>query len=195
MEKMMQRKREMEQGGKSSKEQQKGGVVKIVIFVIFLIFLAISNGVAYEPGVKISKGFFSFFLQMLRILPAIFLLIGLFDVWVDRKTIQKHLGADGGAKSFFWVFLLAAPMAGGLIPALPIGYALHKKGARLTVVLAFLGAVSVGRVPMILFESTFLGWRFSLIRLAVSIPLDIITSIVLGRTLEALGYDLPEIDD
>jgi uncharacterized membrane protein YraQ (UPF0718 family) len=167
-------------------------IVKGSIFIVFLIFIGISNWVGYEPGIGISKGFGSFLMEMVKILPAIFLLIGLFDVWVDRKTIQKHLGKDGGAKSYFWVFLLAAPMAGGLLPALPIGYALHQKGARLSVVLAFLGAVSVGRVPMILFESTFLGWKFSAIRLAVSIPLVIISSIILGRILESKGYELPK---
>ena len=36
-----------------------------------------------------------------------------------------------------------------------------------------LGAVGIGRVPMILFESSFLGWEFSALRLSVSIPFKI----------------------
>lgn len=174
---------------------KKEKIVRIIIFVLFILFITISSIVDYKPGVAVSKGFWNFLLQMVKILPFIFILIGLFDVWVDRKAIQKHLGKDGGIKSYGWVFLLAAPMAGGLIPALPIGYELHKKGARLNVVLAFLGAVSVGRVPMILFESTFLGWKFSVIRLAISIPLVIITSVIIGQVLEKSNYEFPDLDE
>ena len=128
---------------------------------------------------------------MIKILPAIFILIGFFDVWMKKETIVKHLGKDGGIKSFIWVFILAAPMAGGLLPAFPIAYSLYQKGARLTVILTFLGAVGIGRIPMILFESTFLGWKFSLIRIIASIPLVILSGIAMGRILEKNGYKLP----
>jgi len=113
----------------------------MILFVFFLCFLGGSFWVEFKPGMEIAHGFGLFSFQMLKILPAIFILIGLFDVWVKRETIVKHLGMGGGVYSFFWVFILAAPMAGGLLPALPIAYALHQKGARLTVVLTFLGAV------------------------------------------------------
>ena len=140
----------------------------------------------------VGKNFGLFSFQMVRILPAIFMLIGLFEVWVKRETIVKHLGEGGGIKSFVWVFILAAPMAGGLLPSVPVAYSLYQKGARFTVVLTFLGAVGIGRVPMILFEATFLGWRFSAIRIIASIPLVIIAGIVLGRALEKSGYILPK---
>lgn len=166
-------------------------LVKIIFLVMFLIFIGISFLTDYAPGVTIGKNFGSFSFQMVMILPAIFVLIGFFDVWVKRETIVKHLGKDGGVKSFFWVFILAAPMAGGLLPAFPIAYSLFQKGARLTVILTFLGVVSIGRVPMVLFESAFLGWKFSLIRIVVSIPLVLVSGIAMGRMLEKRGYTLP----
>ena len=172
--------------------KNKNMTVKIVLFSLFLIFLAISFFLEYSPGIAIGNNFGAFSSQMIKILPAIFLLIGLFDVWVKRETIEKHLGKGGGVKSFLWIFVLAAPMAGGLLPAFPIGYALYKKGARLTVVVTFLGVVGIGRIPMILFESTFLGWKFSAIRIIASIPLVIITGIALGRSLDKRGYKLPK---
>jgi len=165
---------------------------RLILFILFFAFILISLATGYEPGRNVGKNFASFFLEMIRILPAVFILIGLFDVWVKKETIEKHLGKDGGGKSFFWVFILAAPMAGGLLPALPVAYELHKKGARFTVIIAFLGAVGIGRVPMILFESTFLGIRFSLIRLAASIPLILVTAVLMGRYLDKIGYRLPE---
>lgn len=167
-------------------------ITKTILFSLFLFFIGVSFWVEFTPGIEIGNNFGLFSFQMVKILPAIFILIGLFDVWVKRETIVKHLGKGGGVKSFLWVFVLAAPMAGGLLPAFPIGYELYKKGARLTVVLIFLGAVSIGRIPMILFESTFLGWKFSAIRIIVSIPLVIISGVVLGKNFDKSGYKLPE---
>jgi uncharacterized membrane protein YraQ (UPF0718 family) len=166
--------------------------IKTIMFIIFIIFMGISILIGFKPGIEISKNFTSFSFEMIKILPPIFILIGLFDVWVKRETIVKHLGKDGGIKSFFWVFILAAPMAGGLLPSFPVAHSLYKKGARLTVILVFLGAVGIGRVPMILFESTFLGVKFSAIRIIASIPLVIISGILLGRSLEKKDYKLPE---
>ena len=166
--------------------------IRLILFVLFLIFIGISFFSEFQSGIVIGENFWNFSLQMIKILPPIFILIGLFDVWVKRETRIKHLGTKGGFKSYFWVFLLAAPMAGGLLPGFPIAYSLYKKGARLTVVLTFLGAVGIGRIPMILFESTFLGWNFSIIRIIVSIPLVIVASIILGKSLEKNDYKLPE---
>ena len=166
-----------------------------ILFALFLVLAGISFLIKFEPGIEIAKNFGLFSLQMLKVLPAVFILIGLFDIWVKRETIIKHLGKGGGIKSFVWVFLLAAPMAGGLLPAFPIAYTLYKKGARLTVVLTFLGAVGIARAPMVFFESAFLGWKFSIIRIIASIPLVIVTGITLGNSLEKNGYILPKRDD
>ncbi len=165
---------------------------KQIIFIIFVAFISLSYIIDYSLGKTIAKNFGSYLWQMIIILPAIFVLIGLFEVWVKKETIIKHLGKDGGIKSYLWVFILAAPMAGGLLPAFPIAYSLYKKGARLSVILVFLGAIGVGRIPMIFFESTFLGWKFSAIRILVSIPLVIISGVILGRYLEKENYKLPE---
>lgn len=165
--------------------------IKIIFLITFIIFIGISFLIKFIPGMEIGKNFGNFSFQMIKILPAIFILIGFFDVWMKKETIVKHLGKDGGIKSFIWVFILAAPMAGGLLPAFPIAYSLYQKGARLTVILTFLGAVGIGRIPMILFESTFLGWKFSLIRIIASIPLVILSGIAMGRILEKNGYKLP----
>ena len=166
--------------------------IKPILFVLFLIFIGISLFIKFQPGITIGQNFWKFSFQMLMVLPPIFILIGLFDIWVKRETIEKHLGQNAGFLSYVWVFVLAAPMAGGLLPSFPIAYSLYKKGARLTIVLAFLGAVGVGRVPMILFESTFLGWNFSVIRILSSIPLVIIASLLLGKILDENGYKLPD---
>jgi uncharacterized membrane protein YraQ (UPF0718 family) len=44
-----------------------------------------------------------------------------------------------------------------------------KKGAKFFNILIFIGAWSTTKVPMFLFETASLGWRFSVIRLILSI--------------------------
>ena len=165
-----------------------------ILFAVFFIFAGISLLINFKPGIAITNNFGLFSIQMLKVLPAVFILIGLFDVWIKKETVIKHLGKGGGIKSFMWVFLLAAPMAGGLLPGFPVAYTLYKKGARLTVVLTFLGAVGIARAPMVFFESAFLGWRFSVIRIIASIPLVVLTGITLGKALEKNKYTLPQKD-
>lgn len=122
-------------------KKQKLITLKNFIFIAFIFFITISFSIDYDLGKNIGHHFKDYLLQMLIILPPIFILIGLFEVWVKKETIIKHLGEKAGFKSYVWVFILAAPMAGGLLPSFPIAYSLYKKGARLSVILVFLGAV------------------------------------------------------
>jgi len=69
---------------------------------------------------------------------------------------------------------------------------LRKKGASLKVVFSFLGFAGVCRIPMTLFEVTFLGLKFTLTRLVVAIFLMLITGIALGSFLEKRGYQIQE---
>ncbi len=141
-------------------------------------------------GKQIGYNFAGFFLHMLKLLPCVFILIGLFEVWIKKEVIEKHLGKDSGVLSYVWALLLAGPIAGGLLPAFPIAYSLFHKGARLSIVFTFIGAAAVCRIPMTLFEASFLGIKFSLIRLAISIPLVILSSIWLGNYLEKQDYQI-----
>lgn len=174
----------MKRFGKKVKKPFFRVVTKIIFFSGFAFFVLFSFGFNFETGKGVGRNFLKFTMTMVKILPPVFILVGLFDVWVKRETIENHLGKGGGMKSFFWVFILAMPMAGGLLPALPVAYALHQKGARPVILLTFLGAVGIGRVPMVLFESAFVGVSFSVIRLVTAIPLVIISSVFLGRYIE-----------
>lgn len=161
---------------------------------VFAGLVGLSFAAGYAPGQQIGRHFASFFLSMLRVLPCVFILIGLFDVWVKRATIEKHLGHDAGGISYVWAVLLAGTSVGGMHVAFPVAYALHAKGARLGVVLAYISAAAVCRVPMTLFEASFLGWKFTVVRFAVSLPLLIAVSALIGRTFERRGYALPPVE-
>jgi uncharacterized membrane protein YraQ (UPF0718 family) len=89
--------------------------------------------------------------------------------------------------------LLAGTTVGGLYVAFPVAYSLYSKGAKLSVIFTYLGAAAICRVPMTIFEASFMGIKFTTIRLLVSLPLVIVTSILLGNYLAKRNYkiDLP----
>ncbi|WP_018248695.1 permease [Orenia marismortui] len=165
-------------------------IKKYWLLILFSIFILFSFKFNYNTGIEIYNNFADFALTMIKFVPLVFLLIGLFEVWVDRETIERHLGQESGVLAFIWAILLSGTAVGGLYVAFPVAYSLYNKGARLAIIFTYLGAAAVARVPMTLFEISFLGLKFSMIRLIVSIPLIIISSIGLERYLNDKNYEI-----
>ncbi len=167
-------------------------ILKFSLFLIYFLFIAISFVFNYSVGEMIGENFVTFALSMLKIVPIAFILIGLFEVWIKRETIEKHLGDNSSWRGYFWGILLAGTTVGGLYVAFPIAAVLYKKGAKLSVVFTYVGASAVCRIPMMVFEASFLGIKFTLLRLLVSVPLIIISSIIMGNVLTKSNYHIKE---
>lgn len=165
---------------------------KYLAIVIYLIFILLSFVIGFEPGKQIGDNFFSFSIEMLKLLPCAFILIGLFEVWVKKESVEKHLGKDAGIIGYLWVFLLASTSIGGLYVAFPIAYSLFNKGAKLAIIFTYVGAAAICRIPMTIFEASFVGVKFTLVRLSVSLPLVILSSIWFGKYLEKRNYRMME---
>jgi uncharacterized membrane protein YraQ (UPF0718 family) len=108
-------------------------------------------------------------LEMLAIIPPIFVLLGLLDVWVDRATMMKYTGKGSGLKGILIAFLLGSAAAGPLYAAFPVAGVMLKKGSSLRNVFIFIGAWSTTKIPMLTFEAASLGLPFMLVRLLLSI--------------------------
>ena len=96
--------------------------LKIAAVSIYFLFLIISFIFGYNSGREIAFNLISFLLYMLKILPCAFILIGLFEVWVKKEVIEKHLGKESGIRGYLWVILIAGTIAGGLLVAFPVAY-------------------------------------------------------------------------
>lgn len=164
--------------------------IKIIPFLLVLALLTAALIAILRPeSIEImGKSFLSYFLSMMKFLPLTFLLIGLFEVWVKPERIEKHLGHGGGVLSFLWAILLGSVTIGPMLVSLPIAASLYRKGARFSVIFTYLGAASVCRIPMTLFEASCIGLKFTLIRYSVSIPLIILSSILIGKILQQSDY-------
>ncbi len=162
-------------------------------FIVFVLFTA--SGFAFE--LKIAQGifdnFYSFFLTMVKFVPAVFLLIGLFEVWVDKELIEKHLGENSSLLSYLWAIILASTTVGGLYVAFPVAASLYRKGASPRIIFSYIGTAAICRIPMTLFEASYVGVYFTAIRWGISIPLVIISSILMEKILK--DKDLAKISE
>jgi uncharacterized membrane protein YraQ (UPF0718 family) len=169
---------------------KRNDIIRILVVSSYCVFLIVTWAIGFNPGKEIGRNFASFSLDMLKILPCAFILIGLFEVWVKRETVERHLGKESGIRGYIWGVLLAGTTIGGLYVAFPVAYSLYNKGARLSVIFTYLGASAICRVPMTIFEASFLGIKFTVIRLLVSLPLVILTSILLDNYLTRRNYKM-----
>ena len=119
-------------------------------------------------------------LEMLSFLPPIFILLGLLDVWIDRETMMKYMGNGSGMRGGLLAFILGSAAAGPLYAAFPMAGVLLKKGASLFNVFLFIGAWATTKIPLIMFETATLGFRFMMLRLTC----NIIGIIVIAKILE-----------
>jgi uncharacterized membrane protein YraQ (UPF0718 family) len=159
-------------------------------------FLLLAAGVAAglilpDLGKQALNNTLGSFKEMLSVLPPIFVLLGLLDVWVDRATMVKYTGKGSGLKGVLIAFLLGSAAAGPLYAAFPFAGVMLKKGSSLTNVLIFIGAWSTTKIPLLAFEAASMGPKFTLIRLGLSLVGIPLIAFVTEKTLRK--QDLEEI--
>ncbi|MDP3387449.1 MAG: permease [Eubacteriales bacterium] len=124
------------------------------------------------------------FKEMFTVLPPVFLLLGLLDVWVPRELMITFMGEKAGIKGILLAFFLGSAAAGPLYGAFPVAAVLMKKGARFSNVMIFIGAWSTTKIPMFLFEMASLGKTFAFTRLLVDKPGIIIIALLIERLMK-----------
>jgi uncharacterized membrane protein YraQ (UPF0718 family) len=149
--------------------------------VLFAIFISGSLLLNYDPGIRIYANFNQFIFEMASFLPLMFLLVGLFDVWIPKERIEKHIGHESGLAGALWVTLLAMLQAGPLYGAFPVAYILSKKGSSVRNIFIYIGMFSCMKLPLLTFEIGFLGLKFSLLRTLFTLPVFYIIGILMEK--------------
>ncbi|MGE5630733.1 MAG: permease [Caulobacteraceae bacterium] len=149
-------------------------MIKIVKrYGFFLVLAAINIGLILvypDVGRKSLKITWNNTSEMLTVIPPIFILLGLLDVWVDREVMIRLMGEKSGFVGVIIAFILGSAAAGPLYAAFPIAGVLLKKGSKFSNVLIFIGSWSTTKIPMLLFEASSMGWRFMLARFIIDLP-------------------------
>ncbi len=152
-------------------------------FLISMIALVILFVVNREFGVKALDVTGYSLKEMAMVIPPIFILLGLLDVWVPRETMIKYMGEKSGVVGIILSLVIGSAAAGPLYGAFPVAAVFMKKGVKFSNVLIFIGAFSTTKIPMFLFEMASLGSVFAFTRLLVDIPGIIIIAFILAKIM------------
>lgn len=154
-------------------------------FLITLVGLVLLT--LFNPGLGLKSAEITVyqFIQMLFVIPPVFILLGLLDVWVPRDTMVKYMGEDSGLKGVVLAFMIGSFAAGPLYGAFPVAAVFMKKGVKFSNLMIFIGAWSTTKIPMLMFEIRYLGLSFTLTRLIVDILGIILIAVILSKLISA----------
>lgn len=152
---------------------------KFIFFIVALIALIVVLIINLKTGLRALNVIGFSFKEMALVLPPIFILLGLLDVWIPKEKMIRYMGEGSGIKGIILAMIIGSVAAGPLYAAFPVAAALMRKGVKFTNILIFIGAWSTTKIPMLLFEISALGARFTMTRLAV----DIIGIIIIAYVL------------
>lgn len=152
-------------------------------FLVTIGIIGIITLINRSVGIKaIGVAGYSF-KEMALVIPPVFILLGLLDVWVPRETMVKYMGEGSGIKGVILSIILGSAAAGPLYGAFPVAAVFMKKGVKFSNILIFIGAWSTTKIPMFLFEISALGARFAVTRLVVDIPGIILIAYILSQLI------------
>ncbi len=181
----------MMKDNKNKNKKKKSSKNDIIFFVVVLIvFLGVVLFVPDKRGfvVNSTKGFFK---EMIFVLPAVVILMGLFSEFVTKEMVIKYLSKNAGFKSVLFGIFMGALPTGPLYVAFPMAKVLLEKGASVSCIIAFLSSWACIKIPQEIIEIQFLGWQFMALRLAFTIVFVITMSYI----IEAFVGDRRVISD
>jgi len=126
------------------------------------------------------------FLKAMQIIIAVFIMIGLIQVWIPPDKLSKVLGKEAGWKGLALASTLPMLIGGSLLTVFPLLKTLREKGASIAVVMAFIAAWG-GKAPLLPLEIKFMGLHFAILRLALIIPFAVILGLTSEWILERMG--------
>lgn len=162
---------------------------------LFVIFIALAYIAIFiikpNMGIASVKNSFYYIKEMIMIMPVIFVLTALLDLWVPKEKIMKYLGKEAKAKGVVLSFILGSISAGPIYAAFPLCVMLHKKGASVRNLVIILSAWAVIKVPMLLNEMKFLGFEFMAVRWVLTVIAIIVFSWITAKIVK--DNDLPQL--
>lgn len=149
---------------------------KLLIITLFAYtFVFIYKKEVFDTS---TTNFLSYIKEMVLILPPIFILSSLINIWVPSKKIEKYLGKDSKMKGKIFSFLIGSFSAGPIYAAFPIAKSLFDKGATIGNIVIIISSWAVIKVPMFIVESKYLGLKFSILRYVFTVVGIVILSYI-----------------
>lgn len=165
--------------------------------VVVLLLITIVVGYLFPvTGKSIFQVSREYFIELLVILPAVMVILGLINVWISKDMVMKHLGEESGLKGAFLSILLGSFPTGPLYIAFPIVAALRRKGAGLANIVILLSAWACIKIPQELIELQFLGFKFMITRLLLTVVFVILmgwtVALIIGMSERRRSHAQPD---
>ncbi len=138
---------------------KKNKLLVLVALVYGIFFMA-----APQTAMKSVGNSVYYLVEMLQVLPVIFLLTVVIEAWVPKELIMRDFGEKSGFKGNLLSLLLGSISAGPIYAAFPISKSLLSKGASVRNIVIILSSWAVIKVPMLANEAKFLGVDFMIVR-------------------------------
>jgi uncharacterized membrane protein YraQ (UPF0718 family) len=166
------------------------GSVRRYLFLVLAVGAALALWLANrDAGGRAIDITLSNLKEMLLVLPPIFIILGLLDVWVPRERMIKLMGEGSGWRGILLAFFLGSAAAGPLYAAFPVAQVLLKKGASMRNMLILLGAWSTTKIPLLMFELKSMGARFTVTRLIVDLGGILLIALLMERFMKEKDRD------
>lgn len=154
-----------------------------LLFLVITIYLFLL-GIMPDKAIQSSKNSMYYIIEMLEIMPVIFILTSLIEAWVPRKAIENSFGENSGIRGTIFSFLLGSFSAGPIYAAFPVCKMLLKKGASTSNIVVILSAWAVIKVPMLANEAKFLGAKFMAIRWILTTTSIFIIAYIMSKVVK-----------
>jgi uncharacterized membrane protein YraQ (UPF0718 family) len=170
---------------KKQKQKQKKKILRDWIFLGLTIGILLLILFFYpEKTQPVTVTAWDYFMEMIIILPAVMIIMGIFSVYISDETVVTYLGKASGIKGIGLSLFLGALPTGPLYVAFPMAATLLKKGARTSNIIVFLSAWACIKLPQELVELQFLGFDFMLSRLLLTIGFVILMGYLIERLID-----------
>jgi uncharacterized membrane protein YraQ (UPF0718 family) len=160
---------------------------RIKHFKVPLVIAAVFLGLAIwlpQTAARSTQVTWDYFKEMALIMPPVFLLMGLMEVWIPKDKIQKWLGSGSGIRGAALSVALGTLPTGPLYVAFPMSASLIRKGASITNMILFLGSWAALKIPQLMVETKFLGISFTLLRFGLTLGALILIGFIMETILK-----------
>lgn len=125
-----------------------------------------------------------YLIEMLQVLPVIFLLTVVIEALIPKEWIMKHFGEKSGFLGNLFSLVLGSISAGPIYAAFPISKMLLSKGASVSNIVIILSSWAVIKLPMLANEVKFLGFTFMGIRWGLTVVAILIMAWLTGKLID-----------
>jgi len=160
---------------------------KVMPFVLLIyIVLAVT---APDKALQALSNSSYYLVEMIQIMPVIFLLTVSIDLLIPKSWILQNMGANAGIKGGLLALIFGSVSAGPIYAAFPVTKMLLKKGASVGNIVIILSAWAVIKVPMLANEAKFLGPTFMATRWVLTVMAIFTMAWVMNRTVKVTTDD------